>query len=150
MGCMLLPSQISERQQDLLDPSAIVLCILYWGICLTGSDYHNPWFLRRYWNLGLKGWWWKEMGASPNTALFAAGVRSNKIRFLRGSAPQVIRPMFQFISWLYTKWWQVQCSDCCNTVRWVSRYVRGLRYGVLVVSVEADVAVCCCFTVFSC
>jgi hypothetical protein len=94
------------------------------------------------------------MGASPNTPLFASGARHNKIRFLHGSALQVIRSMFQFVSWLYTKWRQVQCSDFCthwfSTVRSESRYALRLRYVDLVVSNEVAVEVCCCFTVFRC
>jgi len=50
--------------------------------------------------LGLKGWRWKGVVASPNTAMFATGARHNKIKFLHGSAPQVIKHVFHSISWL--------------------------------------------------
>jgi hypothetical protein len=108
---MLLPSQISGRQQDVLYPSAIVLCIILGNVSYCKRLTKSP-VLKKLLGFGVEGIVVERDGASPNTVVFATGARNNKIRFLRGSAPQVINSMFHFISWLYTKWRQVQCSDC--------------------------------------
>jgi len=111
MGCVLLPSQISGRQEDVLYLSAIVLYIILKNVSYC-KRLTKSLVLKKVLGFGVEGMMVERGGCESEHDSVRYRGRNNRIKSLHGSAPQVIKTMFHFISWLYTKWWQVQCSDC--------------------------------------